>query len=82
MSHECRRCETLTDQQTNVLNFIIDSTKSNGFPPTVREIGQALDLRSPSTVHAHLLWLCEHGFISQVPGKSRTLVVTTRGTAA
>ena len=44
--------EGLTPRQEQVLEFIRDSVRANGYPPTVREICTGLDLSSPSTVHA------------------------------
>ena len=46
--------EELTKRQQQVLNFIKEFKSSHGFPPTVREIGSALDMSSPATTQAHL----------------------------
>ena len=65
----------LTARQEQVLAFIRESIRVNGYPPTVREICTALDLSSPSTVHAHLANLERHGLIKRDPSKPRALDV-------
>jgi repressor LexA len=67
--------EGLTARQEQVLDFIRESVRVNGYPPTVREICAALDLSSPSTVHAHLANLERLGFIRRDPSKPRALDV-------
>ena len=67
--------EGLTPRQEQVLEFIRESVRVNGYPPTVREICAALDLSSPSTVHAHLANLERLGFIKRDPTKPRALDV-------
>ena len=63
----------LTKRQTEVLNYIKSYIVSHGYPPTVREIGQALDISSPATVHAHLSHLVEKGFIKKDDAKNRAI---------
>ena len=46
--------DDLTERQTAILSFISRHCRDTGYPPTVREIGLAVGLASPSTVHAHL----------------------------
>ena len=46
--------EKLTRRQTDVLNYVKTYIVSHGYPPTVREIGKALNISSPATIHAHL----------------------------
>jgi len=65
--------EGLTPRQEQVLEFIRDSVRANGYPPTVREICAALALSSPSTVHAHLANLERLGLIKRDPAKPRAL---------
>jgi repressor LexA len=65
----------LTQRQEQVLEFIRESIRENGYPPTVREICAALQLSSPSTVHAHLANLERHGLIKRDPSKPRALDV-------
>ena len=67
--------EGLTPRQQQVLEFIRESMRANGYPPTVREICTALDLSSPSTVHAHLANLERLGLIRRDPTKPRALDV-------
>jgi len=67
--------EGLTPRQQQVLEFIRESVRANGYPPTVREICAALDLSSPSTVHAHLANLERLGLIKRNPTKPRALDV-------
>ncbi|MDH5521057.1 MAG: repressor LexA, partial [Acidimicrobiia bacterium] len=45
---------TLSERQQQVLDFIKEAVAARGYPPSVREIGEALGLSSPSTVHSHL----------------------------
>ena len=67
--------EGLTQRQEQVLEFIRESVRVHGYPPTVREICAKLDLSSPSTVHAHLANLERLGFIKRDPSKPRALDV-------
>jgi repressor LexA len=67
--------EGLTPRQEQVLEFIRESVRLNGYPPTVREICTGLDLSSPSTVHAHLANLERLGLIKRDPTKPRALDV-------
>jgi repressor LexA len=69
----------LTDRQRQVLDFIKSETEKHGYPPTVREIGEALGLSSPSTVHAHLAALEAKGLLERVKGKPRAVEVFGRG---
>ena len=62
--------EGLTPRQEQVLEFIRESVRVNGYPPTVREICAALELSSPSTVHAHLANLERLGLIKRDPTKA------------
>jgi repressor LexA len=68
--------EGLTARQEQVLAFIRECLRDNGYPPTVREICGALQLSSPSTVHAHLANLERLGLIKRDPTKPRALDVT------
>ncbi|MCL2049932.1 MAG: transcriptional repressor LexA [Defluviitaleaceae bacterium] len=62
----------LTAKQELVLDFLKKEIKRRGYPPTVREICDAVGLRSTSTVHAHLETLERKGFIRRSPAKNRT----------
>lgn len=68
----------LTDRQRQVLEFVKSETDRHGYPPTVREIGEALGLSSPSTVHAHLAALEAKGLLERVKGKPRAVEVFGR----
>jgi repressor LexA len=65
----------LTERQREILEFIEAETGSRGYPPSVREIGQAVGLTSPSTVHAHLATLQRHGYLRRDPTKPRAIEV-------
>jgi repressor LexA len=65
--------EQLTDRQTRILEYIRYVTKTRNYPPSVREIGEAVGLSSSSTVHNHLNQLERRGFIKRDPSKSRTV---------
>src|SRR5690242_9824600 len=65
--------EMLTGRQQEIWKFLTDYVDEHGYPPTVREIGQAVGLASPSTVHAHLANLERAGLIKRDPTKPRAL---------
>lgn len=65
----------LSKRQMAIYEFIRDYAAEHGYPPSVREIGTAVGLASPSTVHMHLKALEERGFIKRSPNKSRTIEV-------
>lgn len=65
----------LTRRQEQVLDFIRAEIHRKGYPPSVREIGEALGLSSSSTVHAHLAALERQGYIRRDPSKPRALEV-------
>lgn len=65
----------LTERQREVLDFIVETVRTRGFPPAVREIGDAVGLTSPSTVHAHLKTLEERGYLRRDPTKPRAIDV-------
>src|SRR5690554_7816789 len=67
--------EELTKKQTEVLNYIKRELISKGYPPTVREICEGVNLKSPSSVHAHLNSLEEKGFIRKDPTKPRAIEI-------
>ena len=66
----------LTEKQQQIYDFILDFSQEHGYPPSVREIAQAVDLKSPSTVHFHLKGLRQAGLITQAEGKTRAISVT------
>jgi len=65
----------LTERQRQILQFIKDEIRSKGYPPSVREIGEAIGLSSSSTVHGHMSRLEEKGFIRRDPTKPRAIEV-------
>ena len=65
--------ETLTKRQEDILNYIKNYMVSHGYPPTVREIGSALGISSPATIHAHLANLEQKGYIRKDGSKNRAL---------
>ena len=65
----------LTGKRRQILEFIADQVKERGFPPSVREIGEAVGLNSSSTVHTHLKVLQREGFLERDPTKPRAIVV-------
>lgn len=65
----------LTKRQNQILDFILSEISRKGYPPSVREIGQAVGLSSSSTVHSHLAALEKKGFIRRDPTKPRALEV-------
>lgn len=66
---------TLTKRQQQIYDFIEEYIDQKGFGPTVREICEAVDLSSPSTVHVHLRTLEEKGFIVRDSLKSRSIAL-------
>ena len=66
----------LTERQRQVLEFIDQETRDRGYPPSVREIGEAVGLSSPSTVHAHLAALQDKGYLRRDPTKPRAIEVS------
>lgn len=63
-------------KQQEILQYIKDETLSKGYPPAVREICQAVGLKSPASVHAHLSALEEMGYIRRDPSKPRAIEIT------
>jgi repressor LexA len=69
----------LSPRQREILEFVNSHVDQHGYPPTVREIGTAVGLTSPSTVHAHLARLESAGLIRRDPTKPRALEVIEGG---
>lgn len=65
----------LSSRQKQILTYIKDMLRAKGYPPSVREIGEAVGLSSSSTVHSHLAKLEELGFIRRDPTKPRAIDV-------
>jgi repressor LexA len=68
----------LTPRQRQIWDFVVDYVDQHGYPPTVREIGEAVGLASPSTVHAHLANLERAGLLRRDPTKPRALELIGR----
>ena len=66
----------LTNMQQRIYEYIASCIKEQGYPPSVREIGEAVGLKSPSTVHFHLKHLEEAGVIEKGAGKGRAITLT------
>ena len=65
----------LTPKQGEIYAFIQQYTREQGYPPSVREIGAAVHLKSPSTVHFHLKKLEAEGYIVKADGKTRSITL-------
>ncbi|MDQ0154998.1 transcriptional repressor LexA [Robertmurraya andreesenii] len=65
----------LSKRQQDILEFIKDEVKLKGYPPSVREIGEAVGLASSSTVHGHLARLESKGLIRRDPTKPRAIEI-------
>jgi repressor LexA len=66
---------TLTPRQREILEIIDHHQRARGYPPSVREIGEAVGLTSPSTVHSHLATLQKLGYLKRDPSKPRAIEV-------
>lgn len=65
----------ISDKQQEILNYIKEEILQKGYPPTVREICQRVNLKSTSSVHAHLEALEKNGYIRRDPTKPRTIEI-------
>lgn len=76
--------DKISKRQMQAYEFICSYTAEHGYPPSVREIGAAIGLSSPSTVHSHLHKLEDAGYIKRDPNKPRTIEIygPLRDTAA
>lgn len=66
----------LSKMQQKIYDFIVQYIRTQGYSPSVREIGEAVGLKSPSTVHFHLKHLEEVGVIEKGAGKGRAIALT------
>lgn len=71
----------MTPKQQQIYEYICTFTDQHGYPPSVREIGEAVALKSPSTVHFHLKGLEEAGIIVKSAGKTRAISLPGRAVA-
>lgn len=69
----------ISDRQRQILDLILETVQGRGYPPSVREIGEAVGLSSPSTVHSHLSALVESGYLRRDPSKPRAIEVVDDG---
>ncbi len=67
--------EVLSGKRLQILSFIADNQRDRGYPPSVREIGEAVGLTSSATVHTHLAVLQREGYLSRDPSKPRAIQV-------
>lgn len=65
----------ITDKQSQILEYIKSEILNKGYPPSVRDICQAVDLKSTSSVHSHLESLEKNGYIRRDPTKPRTIEI-------
>lgn len=67
--------EELSERQQSILNYIMKEIRDKGYPPSVREIGKAVGLKSPASVHSHLKTLEKLNYIRRDPSKPRAIEV-------
>jgi repressor LexA len=72
----------ITARQQRILDFIAETVRTRGYPPTVREIGEAVGLTSSSSVHAQLANLEKMGLLKKDPTKPRAMTLATDGARA
>jgi repressor LexA len=82
LTQETTTTVELTGRQQEIWEFLVDYVDRVGYPPTVREIGEAVGLASPSTVHAHLANLERAGLLRRDPTKPRALELVGHDRAA
>ena len=70
--------DELTDRQKEILQFIVRESEVRGFPPTIREIGEEMDIKSTNGVNDHLKALERKGYLTRGEQQSRSLVPTKR----
>ncbi|GMU61372.1 MAG: LexA repressor [Myxococcaceae bacterium] len=70
--------EDITDRQKEILQYIVRTSEDRGYPPTIREIGEEMDIRSTNGVNDHLKALERKGFLTRGEQQSRSLVPTKR----
>ncbi len=70
--------EDITDRQKEILTYIQKTTEERGYPPTIREIGEEMEIKSTNGVNDHLKALERKGFLTRGEQQSRSLVPTKR----
>jgi repressor LexA len=73
------RDDDISPRQRQILDLILRTVGDRGYPPSVREIGEAVGLSSPSTVHSHLSALVKAGYLRRDPSKPRAIEVVDAG---
>jgi len=71
--------EQMSKMQQRIYDYISQAIEEQGYPPSVREICEAVGLKSPSTVHFHLKHMAEAGYISKNAGKGRAITLASIG---
>jgi repressor LexA len=74
--------DEISARQQQILDLILSTVAGRGYPPSVREIGEAVGLSSPSTVHSHLSALVKAGLLRRDPTKPRAIEVIDHGESA
>lgn len=74
--------QSLTEKENEMYRYICEATEANGYSPSVRDIQEALGIKSTATVHSYLNKLEAKGYIQKAQGKSRTLRVETENLAS
>lgn len=72
----------MTRMQQRIYDYIAQTIRDQGYPPSVREIGEAVGLKSPSTVHFHLKHMEELGVLTKGAGKGRALALARQPESA
>lgn len=72
--------DDLSEKQVQIMNFLKAEIATKGYPPAVREICKAVDLKSTSTVHSHLKKLEQKGYIRKDPTKPRAIEILSKNT--
>ena len=71
----------ITKKQTEILEYIKSQILNKGYPPSVRDICEAVNLKSTSSVHAHLETLEKNGYIRRDPTKPRAIEIIAKNSA-
>lgn len=73
--------KSLTSQQNRVLRFVQEYSRRQGYPPTLREIGEAVGLANVNAVRGHVAALEKKGYITKAPDKARSIQVVPQPSA-
>lgn len=72
----------MTGRQQAIINFIASYRAEHGYPPSMREIGDAVGLSSSSVVHGYIERLTKNGYLTKKSDSSRTITLTEKGIEA